>query len=352
MQIINEVKLDFDDVLLVPQKSTIKSRADVDLFTNGISDIIPNVIPVIASNMNTVGCFSVCKALNELGLMTCLHKHYQPKQYVDFFDSLKVKNNVFYSLGISDNDIQKMRDVYEQCGIKNICLDVANSYIPQTLEVVNKIKKYIPDCVLMVGNIATPDIIEDFAKCGVSILKVGIGSGRNCSTRLVAGIGIPQFSCVVECSEEAARYGIKTCSDGGCRHVSDVVKAFAGGASMVMLGAMLSGHKECEGDWVEEPEFTYNEKKIPFLTGNTKKKYLIHYGMSSREAMEKYNGGVAEYRASEGICTKIPYKGDIKDTVLQILGGLRSACSYMNASTLKDISNKAKFVLCNRTHSH
>lgn len=351
MYIEHKDYLDFDDVLIKPTKTNIKSRSEVDLSINNCTDLIDNCIPIIASNMDTVGCFTMAKKLSSFGLMTCLHKYYSAQEYINFFENID-KSKIFYSVGVSNNDIEKLRKVYEFCGIKNVCLDVANAYIPQVLDTVNKIKEIVLESIIMVGNVATPDIIEDFAKNKISILKVGIGGGGVCTTRITAGVGVPQFSCITDCVLEAKRNNIKICSDGGCRTPADIVKSFAGGASMVMIGSLLAGYDECEGEWEYGYESKILENGVPQFTGEKVKKNLKFYGMSSRDAMEKYNGEVAEYRASEGKCVQVPYKGKVDDFIRQVLGGLRSCCSYTNSKTLKELHNNAIFIRVSNTHNN
>lgn len=317
-------KIDFNDVLIKPIKTSVESREQVDLFNKEL-----NAIPIIASNIDTIGCFSVAKKLASLNIITCLHKHYQAEEYIAFLCQID-QSKIFYSIGARQEDFQKLIKVYEHTGILNICLDVANAYIPQIGDICFKVRDLIPKSVLMVGNIATPDIIEDFGKYGVSIAKCGIGSGKVCKTRDMTGIGIPQLSCILDCVPEAKKYGIKICSDGGCRYPADIVKAFAAGSSMVMIGGMLAGADECEGEWIN------NKKQLKF------------YGMSSKEAMQKYAGGVANYRASEGDCIYVDNQGPIEEIIKSILGGIRSACTYTNAKNLEELHQNAIFVRTRR----
>ena len=347
-------KLDFDDVLIKPCKSNLRSRNEVNLFANKIENYFGRVVPLIAANLDTVGTFSMAKALFDFNCMTCLHKHYETSQYINFFNSITPdqKKLIFYSVGANSKDLGKLKSVVNEVEINNICLDVANAYSPIILETVEKIKKIVgKNIILMVGNIATPEIIEDFNKMNVHFIKCGIGSGAVCTTRKVAGIGVPQFSCILDCVKEATKYGIHICSDGGCRYPSDVVKAIAGGSSMVMLGSVLSGHEECEGEWEEEGEVIWEKGKPPLATGKFIKKNMIFYGMSSKEAMNKYHDGVADYRASEGKCVKVPYKGNVQHTIKEILGGIRSACAYVGAKNLVDLEKCSSFIRVNRTHN-
>jgi len=328
---------DFEDVLIKPQKTSISSRSQIDLLTNNFNDIIPNVIPIIASNIDTIGNFKMAKALMKHNIMTCLHKHYSTDELINFFSALtnEENNHIFYSLGIIEEDFEKLKIVSASCKINNVCLDVANAYIPQVLNSIAKIKTILPSAVLMVGSIATPEPLKDFAEAGVDIVKIGIGSGGVCITRIVAGVGIPQLSCILGCVEEAKKYNIKLCSDGGCKQPGDVIKAFAAGADSVMIGSMFSGTDECEGEWIER----------------NGERYLKFYGMASAAALNKHGDSVRNYRASEGKTVEVKYRGSVEPILQQILGGLRSCCSYIDAKNLYEISPKAQFIKVNRTHN-
>lgn len=339
MRIENEVLLDFSDVLISPKRSESPSRKNVNLnrkFTFLNSGVSWEGIPIIAANMSTTGTISMAKVFSKHSMLVCLHKYYSVNQLVDFFRS----NNAFYTLGIKDEDFEKLNNFVNVFGSapRYICLDVANGYTKFFVEKCRQIRDKFKDSVLMAGNICTPEMVQELLLSGgVDIVKIGIGGGSACTTRLITGIGIPQFSAVVECADAA--HGLKghVVSDGGCTAPGDVCKAFGAGADFVMLGGMLSGHEECEGDW----EFDDN--------GN--KKYLNFYGMSSKEAMDKFNGGQNNYRASEGRSVKVPYKGFVENTIIEILGGIRSSCTYVGTETLKDFSKCCTFVRVNNTHN-
>jgi GMP reductase len=205
------------------------------------------------------------------------------------------------------------------------------------------IRDLCPDSIIMAGNVVTPEMVHDLLK-SADIVKIGIGPGSACETRRVTGVGYPQLSACLECADAAHGLGGLICSDGGCRFPGDVAKAFAAGSDFVMIGGMFAGHDECDGEW----EMGWDVKYKGDLELSKVKKSMKFYGMSSTEAMEKYNGGVAAYRASEGKCISVPYKGPVSQTVQQILGGLRSACAYVGAARLKDLSKCATFVRMTR----
>lgn len=342
MRIENDIKLDFCDVLIKPKKSPVPSRSEVDLIRNYNFLNSKNSwsgIPVIAANMDTTGTFAMTLSLSHCKMLTCLHKHYPTETLINFFQSFPNPEYVFYTLGIGERDLSKFERVYSACGekIQNVCIDVANGYISCFVDFVKSFRNQYPSLNLMAGNIATPEMVLDLVSNGVDIIKVGIGSGAVCTTRKISGVGFPQFSAILETADVAHGCGAHVCSDGGCVDPGDVAKAFAAGADFVMLGGMLGGCEECEGDW------NYDE--------NLEKQSLVFYGMSSSEAMNKYNGGVACYRAAEGKSVEVPYKGPANVVVSEIMGGLVSACSYVGTKKLKDLSKCTTFIRVNRTHN-
>ena len=335
MRIESEVKLDYKDVLFKPKRSTLSSRKDVDLereytFKNNYTW---KGVPIIAANMDTVATFEVAKKLQEFNMLTCLHKHYDTWKYVDFFLDRSVnKNYVAYSIGISDNEYSNFLRIQKetitpynpQGSIKILCIDVANGYTERFIEFVKKVRNENPYIVIIAGNVVTPDITEQLILAGADIVKVGIGPGSVCTTRIQTGVGYPQLSAVIECADAAHGLGGRIIADGGCTCPGDVAKAFGGGADFVMLGGMLAGHDE---------NMSLDKEGNP-----------IFYGMSSDTAMNQYSGGVAEYRSSEGRTVNIKRKGQIECTIKDILGGLRSTCTYVGAKSLKELTKRTTFI--------
>lgn len=333
MRIEAERKLDFDDVLMRPKRSGLKSRAQVDVrrtFKLLHAGVEMTGVPVIAANMDTVGTLKMAKALSMFEIYTSLHKHYSTAELkkADLSGAF-----TFMTFGIEN--LKKMEEVMkavEKKGVNKICLDVANGYTEAFIDFIREARKHFPRKVIMAGNVATADMTEALILAGADIVKVGIGPGSACMTRAMTGIGYPQLSSIIECADAAHGLGGLICADGGCRMPGDVAKAFGAGADFVMLGGMFAGHTEC---------VAADELKSLKKNGNM----VAYYGMSSKEAMDKYAGGVAPHRASEGRVVKVEYKGDVKDTVQDILGGIRSACTYVGASTLKQLSKRTTFVI-------
>lgn len=334
MRIDYEIKLGFKDVMIRPKRSTLQSRSQVDLnrtFRFRNADCEWTGIPVMAANMDTVGTFTMARTLGEQGLVTAVHKHYTPEQWSDFVAGLpsKTLNNVMVSTGTSDADRTKLTKILqENKGLKYLCIDVANGYSEHFTDFVKQVREDWPDKVITAGNVVTGEMVEELILSGADIVKVGIGPGSVCTTRVKTGVGYPQLSAVIECADAAHGLGGHIISDGGCSRPGDVSKAFGAGADYVMLGGMLAGHDECEGEIIEDDG----------------QSYLLFYGMSSSTAMEKHSGGVAEYRASEGKSVKIPYRGSVEDTLKDILGGVRSACTYVGAARLKELSRRTTFI--------
>ncbi len=333
MRIEADRKLDFDDVLIRPKRSGLKSRSEVDLrrsFKTPHAKIEISGVPIIAANMDSVGTLKMAAALAEHNIFTALHKHYT-------LDDLKNANLsgdfTFSTFGIDDlNKIDTVMNTLKSNSINKICLDVANGYTENFVEFIREVRKHHPNKIIMAGNVATADMTEALILAGADIVKVGIGPGSACMTRAMTGIGYPQLSSVIECADAAHGLGGLMCADGGCKMPGDVSKAFGAGADFVMLGGMFAGHTEC-----------LSAEQLKDLAKNDN--MIAYYGMSSEEAMNKYSGGVAKHRASEGRVIQIEYKGDVKDTVQDILGGIRSACTYVGASRLKELSKRTTFVI-------
>ena len=365
MKILQDKKLDFSDVLIKPKRSDLKSRSEVNLSRSFIfphSIRVLDCVPIVAANMDTTGSISMANTLTKHDCLTALHKHYNTEDLLEYF--AKYNPYCFYSTGISENDLDKLTTVYDKLEDKpNICIDVANGYSEYFVDVIKRIREWYPDIIIMAGNVVTPEMVEELIlHGGVDIVKIGIGSGSVCTTRLKTGIGYPQLSAVIECSDAAHGLHAHICSDGGCTIAADVCKAFGAGADFTMLGGMFAGTDCCEGEWQYEWKCaTLGEddpsNKIwwqPYDPGyptEKRKVSLKFYGMSSKEAMHKHSGGVAEYRTSEGKCVSIPYKGKTEDILSDVLGGLRSCCTYVGARTLKDLPKNTTFVLVNNTHN-
>ena len=325
MRILDDVKLDFKDVLFVPKRSTLRSRSDVDLNRNYVfkhSQQAFSGVPIMASNMDGVGTFEMAMVLQSFPLFTCLVKSYGLSDWntnKDFDE-----NYTAISTGIGENDWTRLQSVLiAHSRIKYICIDVANGYSEYFGDFVARVRAKYPDKTIIAGNVVTADMTQELILRGADIVKVGIGPGSVCTTRKQTGVGYPQLSAIIECSDAAHGLGGHIIADGGCTNPGDVAKAFGGGADFVMLGGMLAGHNEGGGE--------------------VKDGLVTFYGMSSDTAIEKHSGGVAQYRSSEGKTVSVPYRGAVENTVLDILGGLRSTCTYVGASTLKQLSKCTTF---------
>ncbi len=334
MHIESEIKLGFKDVMLRPKRSTLSSRSEVILvrkFKFLHTGSIWEGIPIMAANMDTTGTMEMAKSLASNQLFTAIHKHYTTAQWKTFMQTggENITEHIAVSCGTSSEDSEKLDIILqENTSLRFICIDVANGYSEKFVEFVKTTRDKYPGKVIMAGNVVTGEMVEELLLAGADIIKVGIGPGSVCTTRVKTGVGYPQLSAIIECSDAAHGLGGQIISDGGCIVPGDVVKAFGGGADFVMLGGMLAGHEESGGELIEKEG----------------KQYKLFYGMSSETAMSKYAGGVADYRASEGKTTQIPYRGLVNDTVQDILGGLRSACTYVGAKTLKELSKRTTFI--------
>jgi GMP reductase len=329
-----EPKLDYSDVLIVPRTSSVKSRKEVSLevSTKFKSGKTWSGVPIMAANMSTIGTHDMALALSNYKIVTCLKKG--GEYYSNFATSYPDKEQyVSLTLGL---DLESKLFV-DTANIKDptfICLDVANGYMKEFHNFTKKVREKWTTSILIAGNVVTPEGVEELSLAGADLVKIGIGSGSMCLTRRVAGVGYPQLSAVLECAPIAEALGIGIVSDGGIVYPGDFAKAYVAGSAFVMAGGVFSGHDECGG------EIRHGEH------GELK---MIHYGMSSKTANEKYNGGLSDYRASEGRTVEVPYKGPVKNTVQDIFGGLRSACSYVGAFNLPELYSHGKLIKVNRT---
>ena len=334
MRIENELKLGFKDVMIRPKRSTLKSRSQVSLdreFKFLHSSVSWSGVPIMGANMDTVGTFEMALALAKENLFTAIHKHYSIQQWNEFMKNVpeNIANYIAVSSGTGKNDFKKIGEIFEHNPqLKFICIDVANGYSEHFVSFLKHARNQYPDKVIIAGNVVTGEMVEELLLAGADIVKVGIGPGSVCTTRVKTGVGYPQLSAIIECADAAHGLGGHIISDGGCVTPGDVSKAFGAGADFVMLGGMLAGHTESGGELIE-------------IEGEKYKKF---YGMSSETAMNKHVGGVAEYRASEGKTVQVPFKGDVIETLKDILGGIRSTCTYVGASKLKELTKRTTFI--------
>lgn len=350
MRIEEEIKLDFKDVLIKPKRSTLNSRFEVDLVRNfkfKYSKYTLDCIPIIASNMSTIGTFDMANALSKYKLLTCIHKHYDKDEWENFFNLTvyptknklcisNISNYYIQSIGTQKQDLDKLEkninfvENHFEDDVKFICVDIANGYSEHLIDFIEKLRKRYSNKIIIAGNVATTEMTEALILAGADVVKIGIGPGSVCETRLISGVGYPQLSAIIECSDAAHGLGGHIISDGGCQTTGDIAKAFGAGADFVMLGGMLAGHKEC------------------YDGGKDNKSFGLFYGMSSEFAM------INDYKkdkisvAPEGKVVTVEIKKNIDETVKNIFGGLRSACTYAGARKLKDLPKCTSFVRVNR----
>ncbi len=358
MRIEDDIKLDYSDVLIRPKRSTLGSRKEVRMkrsFTFAHGQDYEG-IPLMASNMDGVGTFEMADRLGELNVFTCLVKTYTVGELVGYFDEQDApawrKEHVAMSIGIKDQDQQKFRDVYEQVGdnLKYVCIDVANGYSQRFIEYVADFKQLYPNIVIIAGNVVTADQTQELILNGADIVKVGIGPGSVCTTRIQTGVGYPQLSAVIECADAAHGLGGHIIADGGCTCPGDVAKAFAGGADYVMLGGMLAGHDEGGGEVITKHYLSTEATLLDngnYLPHYEQKQFVQFYGMSSKTANDKHFEGLKDYRSSEGRTVLVPYRGPVVLTLQNVLGGIRSTLTYVGADKLKQLNKCTTFIRAN-----
>lgn len=376
MRIETDLKLDYSNVLIRPKRSTLTSRADVILerhyeFVN--SGKIYRGVPIMAANMDGVGTFDMARTLStEHRMFTCLVKNYTAEQLIEYYNT--DGNRRFaaaLSIGTGAADLEKLAAVYsklkDRTQLKYICVDVANGYTEMFVDTIRKLRELYPNIVIIAGNVVTADQTQELILNGADIVKVGIGPGSVCTTRIQTGVGYPQLSAVIECADAAHGLGGHIIADGGCSSPGDIAKAFAGGADFVMLGSMLSGTSQGGGEVITKryvtnelasPEELQLNNRVDFGrvwdSSNRiieEKQFVQFYGMSSKTANDKHFGGLKDYRTSEGRTVLVPFKGDVREVAQNILGGVRSTCTYVGAPSLKQLSKCATFVRCTQTHN-
>ena len=334
-KIISGTYLDFNNVLIRPKRSTLTSRSQVNLereFKFKHSSIKWKGVPVMSANMDTTGTFEVYNVLSKHKIITVMHKFYGLEDYIANKDNLD-PNLFAVSSGISDKDYENLVEILDAIDCNWICIDIANGYLSGMVDYCKRVRARFPNKIIIAGNVVTREIVEELILIGgVDVVKVGIGPGSACTTRLKTGVGMPQLAAVLECSDAAHGVGGHIISDGGITCPGDMAKAFGGGADFVMVGGQFAGHDENPGEIIEE-----NGKKMKWF-----------YGMSSDKAQEKHYGSMASYRSSEGRVLKIPYKGPLENTVLDYLGGLRSTCTYINAGCIKHMPKCTTFIQVNQ----
>ena len=336
MRIEDDIKLDYSDVLIRPKRSTLTSRYDVDMnreFQFFHSKKKWTGVPIMASNMDTVGTPEMYKELFQHNMITCPARHYLNGPSAEL-TAFRLRNDA----GIYGHNLCMMGGIDDITTLTThnlkwdfIGIDVANGYTISVIEAVKSLRYHVPDATIVVGNVVTADMTQELILAGADIIKVGVGPGSVCTTRLKTGIGYPQLSAVMECADAAHGLGGHIIADGGCTNSGDIVKAFAAGADFVMIGGMLAGHDECDGV--------------------VKDGMMQFYGMASESAMDRHNVPHREYRGVEGKTVSVPYKGPVKNTLIDILSGIRSACTYVGAKRLKSLSKCATFVRVNNTHN-
>ena len=340
MIIEDDIKLDYSDVLIRPKRSTLTSRFDVDLsrtYTFYHSGDEWTGIPIMSSNMDTTGTFDMHEEFSPYCMVTCIarHQNRDGKLWVQ----TKRRDYLCVMSGISDKEILEIVGVANTFpDIAFVGLDVANGYTINFVDAIKRLREHLPKATMIAGNVVTGDMVMELILAGVDIVKVGIGGGSVCTTRTNTGIGYPQLSAVIECADAAHGIGGHIIADGGCNSSGDIVKAFAAGADFVMIGGMLAGHEECDGELVFEDD-------VDEPVG------MKFYGMASNTAMERHGHPNREYRGEEGKTVTVPYRGPVEYTVLDILGGIRSACTYVGAKRLKDLTKCATFVKVHNTHN-
>ena len=357
-KIINETKLDFDDVLIVPQRSTLTSRSEIKLERTFYFYHSPRIwtgIPILCANMSFCS-FEIAKALAKHKMISCLHKYHKVEDLTNYFtDNPENMAYTFVSIGYKKSDLNHLLELKEKLGKQpNICIDVPNGHMDVFVKYCKKVRDNFPESIIIAGNVTnTSSTQELIIYGGVDIVKCGIGGGSACTTRFLTGCGLPQLSCCLENSYVA--HGLQNgnkklglvCSDGGHKTVGDVCKALCAGADFVMLGGYFSGVDECEGEWELGGDYL-----SPIETDKRTKGRFTYYGMSTHISQEKFEDSQKNYRASEGTKITVQYKGSVDKISQELLGGIRSCCCYIGSDSIKHMSRCGQFCIVNQIHSN
>lgn len=358
MKIIQDVKLDFDDVLIVPQRSILNSRSEINLertFNFYHSPRIWTGVPIMCANMSFCS-FSMAKELARHKMIACLHKYHSVEELSNYFHQHPENiNYTFISIGYKKSDLSYLLEFKNNNNIQpNICIDVPNGHMDAFVKYCRKVRDHFPESIIMAGNVTnTSSTQELIIYGGVDIVKTGIGGGSACTTRFITGCGVPQLSCCLENSYIAhglqngeKRLGL-ICSDGGHKTVGDVCKALCAGADFVMLGGYFAGSDPCEGEWELGGDYSTE-------VGSNKKTKgrFTYYGMSTHHSQDLFEDGKKNYRASEGTKITVQYKGSLDYIVQELLGGIRSCCCYIGADCIKHMSRCGQFCRVNQLHSN
>jgi GMP reductase len=374
MIINNETKLDFSDVLIVPQRSTLNSRSEILLertFHFYHSPRIWKGIPIICANMSFCS-FDMAKELANHKMIACLHKYHSLDELSNYFNSNPQNiNYTFVSIGYKKSDLNHLLELKNKINIQpNICIDVPNGHMDAFVKYCKKVRENFPESIIIAGNVTnTSSTQELIIYGGVDIVKIGIGGGSACTTRFLTGCGVPQLSCCLENSYIA--HGLQNgekklglvCSDGGHKTVGDVCKALCAGSDFVMLGGYFAGTESCNGEWTFEHKAYLNKdnkyKDINWWQPNSpgyetekRKTKFTYYGMSTHHSQQLYEDNIKHYRASEGTKITVEYKGTVDRVIQELLGGIRSCCCYIGADTIKNMNKCAEFCRVSKIHNN
>jgi IMP dehydrogenase len=323
--------LSFDDALLVPRYSDVRSREEVDI-GNFLDDDRRFQLPIISSPMDTITESSMAIAMHEAGALGIIHRYNSIEDQVAIIHDIGMDKitHIAASIGISGDYLERASEL-AKAGVDIFCLDVAHGHHVLMREAIENVRRHFPGIHIMAGNVASREAFEDLAQWGAHSIRVGIGGGSICSTRIQTGHGIPTFQSILDCADTDARWNVRIIADGGMRNSGDIVKALAAGADFVMLGSLLAGTQQTPGG---------------VMTSVTGKKYKSYRGMASKEAQHDWRG---RYNSNEGISTTVPFRGDVKDILADLSNGVRSGFSYSGAKNIYGLHSQSEFIL--QTHA-
>lgn len=368
-KILNEKKLDFNDVLIVPQRSTLTSRSEINLertFQFYHSTRSWTGIPIMCSNMSFCS-IEMAKGMSKHKMIACLHKYHSIDQLFDYFTQYPQNlPYTFVSIGYKKSDLNDLLELKNKLNKQpNICIDVPNGHMDVFVKYCKKIRDHFPESIILAGNVTnTSSTQELIIYGGVDIVKTGIGGGSACTTRFQTGCGLPQLSCCLENSYIA--HGLQNgekklgliCSDGGHKNSGDVCKGLCAGADFIMLGGYFAGSEPCDGEWTYEYSagkhtgINFWQPNDPGYPTEKRKTQFSYYGMSTHYSQDMFEDGKKNYRASEGTKITVPYKGVLDNVIQELLGGIRSCCTYIGANNIKNMLKCGQFCIVNQIHNN
>jgi IMP dehydrogenase len=317
----------YDDILMVPSYSHWESRKVVDISVRCKTGKLSLDLPLMTANMDSITEVDMANFIGAKGGIGVLHRYMSIEDNITMFR--ECRHPAFVSVGCTEKDLERA-EALRDTGAEFFCVDVAHAHAKYIGRTLKQVREMIGDnACIMAGNVATYAGADYLASCGADLVKVGIGGGSVCTTRIKTGFGVPNLTAIKNC----ARVDRSVIADGGIRYAGDIVKALAFGADFVMVGSMLAGTRPTPGPVINKKSHAGEDIKVK-----------IYRGMASSDVQKDYHGGVAEWKTAEGVSTEVPYREDEDEIIADIIGGLRSGLTYGGAATIRELQRKLDYI--------